>query len=127
MKRHNPATIAAPVGKYTHGIEVPPNARWLYIAGQVGLEPDGSIQNGIDTQARRALQNVVEILKSADMSVENLVRTNIYLVDRSHVAAFRAARDEVMGDHRPASTLVIVDSLVSPELLVEVEAIAAKA
>ena len=38
LRPHNPAGIAPPTGLYSHGIEVPPNARWLYITGQVGIE-----------------------------------------------------------------------------------------
>ena len=37
LKRHNPATVAAPFSRYSHGVEAPDNARWLVISGQVGV------------------------------------------------------------------------------------------
>ena len=49
-KKHVPDTIAAPVAAYSHGIEVPPNARVLYSAGQVGILPDGTTPEGIEAQ-----------------------------------------------------------------------------
>ncbi len=39
LKVHNPLSIAAPIGTYSHGIEVPPGARWLHVAGQIGVRP----------------------------------------------------------------------------------------
>ena len=41
LKRHNPATLHAPAGRYTHGIEAPPGSRLLYVSGPVGVRPDG--------------------------------------------------------------------------------------
>ena len=49
-KKHVPDTIAPPVAAYSHGIEVPPNARVLYSAGQVGILPDGTTPEGIEAQ-----------------------------------------------------------------------------
>jgi Phage integrase family len=43
IKTYNPTTVAAELGPYSHAVEVPPNARWLYIAGQIGNTPDGSM------------------------------------------------------------------------------------
>jgi enamine deaminase RidA (YjgF/YER057c/UK114 family) len=61
------------------------------------------------------------------MTKEHLVKLTIYLTDARHIEEMRAARSKVFGDDaRPASTLVIVDGLASPEFLVEVEAWAAK-
>ena len=46
----NPATVAPPVGAYSHAVEVPPGSRLLYIAGQVGNLPDGSLPEGVGAQ-----------------------------------------------------------------------------
>ena len=50
LKHLNPATIAKPAGRYSHLVEVPPGARWLYVAGQVGIKPDGTMLQGFEAQ-----------------------------------------------------------------------------
>jgi len=126
MKVHNPATVhAAPT--YSHGIEVPPNARWLYISGQVGAGRDGKALEGIEAQTRQALENIKAILASAGMSLADVVKMTTYLIDEEDLDGMRKVRSQQMGDHRPASTLVIARRLAQPGWRVEIEAIAAKA
>ena len=43
LKTRNPPTVAPPAAMYSHSVEIPPNARWLYTAGQVGVRLDGPI------------------------------------------------------------------------------------
>ncbi|HKF72400.1 MAG TPA: RidA family protein [Stellaceae bacterium] len=126
MKIHNPATVhAAPT--YSHGIEVPPNARWLYVSGQVGAGRDGKPLEGIAAQTRQVFENIKAILASAGMSVADVVKMTSYLIDEEDIDGFRKARLQQLGDHRPASTLVVARRLAQPGWLVEVEVIAAKA
>jgi enamine deaminase RidA (YjgF/YER057c/UK114 family) len=124
---HNPSTVAAPIGSYSHGIEVPPNARWLYISGQVGIGPDGKVGEGIARQAELVWQNILGILASAGMGPADLVKVNTYLTRKEDIAESRAARAKALGDVRPASTLVVISALAAPEYLIEIEAHAAKA
>jgi len=126
-KIHNPPAIAAPIGTYSHGIEVPPNARWLYVAGQVAMRKDGSVPAMIEEQTMVAWENVTAILDSAGMKVTDIVRINQYLTDAAHFPGYASARRRFLADHRPASTVVMVDALIKPEFLVEVEVVAAKA
>lgn len=126
-KTHNPATIAPPTGRYQHGVEVPAGARWLYISGQVGNRPDGTVPAGIAAQADAVWANIKAILVEAGMGLEDLVKINVLVTDARFVAATREARDKALGDTRPpASTLAVVVALASPDFLVEIEAIAAK-
>lgn len=124
---HNPSGVAAPLGAYSHGVEVPPNARWLYIAGQVGIAPDGKVGDTFARQAELVWQNILAILKSAGMGPEDLVKVNTYLTRPQDMAESRAARAKALGNARPASTLVVISALAAPEYLIEVEAHAAKA
>jgi len=126
-KKHNPTTIAAPVGAYTHGIEVPAGARWLAVSGQIGTAPDGSIPADVGAQAENAWRNIKAILEDAGMGLADIVKVTIFLTRAESIPAYRAARDRIMGDARPASTLVVISSLVKPEMLVEIEAWAARA
>ncbi len=127
MKAHNPPTVAAPVGPYSHGAEMPGNARSLYIAGQVGMARDGTVPPDLEGQAAQAWRNLVAILASAGMNVGDLVKVTAYLTREEDVAAYGKVRTQFLGEARPASTLVIVKALARPGWLVEVEAIAAKA
>lgn len=121
-----PDEIAAPVGLYSHAIEVPAGARTLHIAGQVGIHADGGVPSDFQEQAHQAWRNVIAILKAANMGVEDLVHVNHWLIDQGDFEAYAKVRAEYLGDARPAATLMIVKDLVKPEFLVEVGGTAAK-
>jgi enamine deaminase RidA (YjgF/YER057c/UK114 family) len=125
-KSHNPETVAAPFSTYSHAVESTQNCHVLYISGQVGVNPDGSMAEGIEAQTEAAFKNVRELLKSASMDFEDITRLNTYLVNREDIAKVRGVREGLLGDGRPASTLVLVAGLASEDWLVEIEAIAAK-
>jgi 2-iminobutanoate/2-iminopropanoate deaminase len=126
-KIHNPAKVAPPGGRYSHGVEVPANARWLHISGQVGTAPDGSVPKDVTAQVENCWRNIGAILADAGMGFADIVKGSVFLTSGDDIAAYREARDRIVGDHRPASTLVVVTRLVRPEWLVEIEAVAAKA
>lgn len=124
----NPDNIHAPLGAYSHTIEVPPGARWLVVSGQVGIDAKGRVATDIAAQSERALRNVLACLRANKMTKQDLVKTTAYITDSRFVTPFRDARRKVLGDDcTPTSTLVIIDALANPDLLVEVEAWAAKA
>jgi 2-iminobutanoate/2-iminopropanoate deaminase len=123
----NPSTVHRPAGKYHHTVKVPDNSEWLVIAGQVGMDSAGKIAGGIKEQSEQAFRNIVACLEANGMVKEDLVKFTIYLTDSRFIEAYRAARSAVIGDEvQPASTLVIVAGLATPDFLVEIEAWAAK-
>ena len=125
--QHTPDSIAAPFGPYSHAVEVPGGSRLLYISGEVGVQPDGVVPEGIEAQAEACWANIVAILADADMGIEDLVKITTYLVREEDVAAAGAARAKYFGDARPGSATLIVKALVNPDWLIEIEAVAAKA
>lgn len=125
-KFFSPPSISPPLGHYSHGAETPPNARWLQVAGQVGVLPDGSVPDDMAGQSHAAWQNVVAVLKGAGMDVEDIVSLNHWLVEVDDFPVYAQVRGEYLGDHRPASTLMIVKALLKPNLKIEISAIAAK-
>ena len=127
MKMHNPANVAAPTGPFSHGVEVPANARWLYVSGQIGLAPDGKVPADLEGQANQCWRNIKAVLAAAGMGVENLVKCTHFLTRAEDVPAYGRIRASHLGDARPASTLLVISALARPGLLVEVEAVAAKA
>jgi len=127
VKTYNPSTVAAPTGPFSHGVEIPANARWLSLAGQVGVDPDGKVPPSFEAQAEQCWRNIKAILAAAGMGVENLVKTTHFLTRAEDVATYGKVRARHLGEARPASTLLVISALARPGLLVEVEAVAAKA
>jgi enamine deaminase RidA (YjgF/YER057c/UK114 family) len=122
----NPSTVHKPAGPYHHTVLVAENARWLAIAGQVGMDREGNIASGVRAQSEQVFRNIAACLEANGMRKEDLVKVTVYLTDSRFLAEYRAARSAVFGDDiQPASTLVIVAGLASPDFLVEVEAWAA--
>jgi 2-iminobutanoate/2-iminopropanoate deaminase len=122
--QHNPGTIAAPAGAYSNGVSAPGGGRWLHIAGQIGVRPDGTTAGTFAEQAEVAWQNLLAILADAGMSAADLVKTTHYLLRGDDLKEYSQVRSKYLGSARPASTLVIVHTLARPEWLVEVEAVA---
>lgn len=127
MKSHNPPTVAAPAALYVHGAEVPPNARWLFVSGQIGVHSDGRPGGDALEQAELVWKNITAVLASASMTLRDIVKVTTYSVSIDHLPALKTVRDRVLDGHLPASTLLVVRALAKPELLLEVEVYAAKA
>jgi len=122
---HTPTGVAPPFGHYCHAMQLPADAERLVISGQVGVMPDGTLGADIGQQAEWAWRNIVTILREASMDITNIVKYTTYLIRAQHVAAARNARNKALGDHRAASTLVVISALADPAWLIEIEAEAA--
>ena len=123
MKALVPTSIAAPFGRYAHGVEIPPGWRTVRSSGQLGLSKDGMIPDTALEQARICFANISAILAEANMGPADVAHISGFVTDRSHFAEYMAARDEFMKgvERLPASTLLIVSGFTKPEFLVEVE------
>jgi enamine deaminase RidA (YjgF/YER057c/UK114 family) len=99
------------------------------VAGTTDAGPDGESLHPGDAgaQARAALAIVGDALHVAGFSLDDVVRTRLYLVDRADVDAVLAVHGELFRDIRPAATLVLVAGLIRPSLRVEVEVTARRA
>jgi enamine deaminase RidA (YjgF/YER057c/UK114 family) len=126
LRRITPSTISPPLANYSHATEVPPNARWLYLSGQLGIAPDGSVPASFEAQAEACFVNLLAILKDAGMGPADLVRLNTYLVDPDDLATYMAVRDRHVAAPPPASTLLVVRAPARPEFKIEIEAVAAQ-
>jgi 2-iminobutanoate/2-iminopropanoate deaminase len=118
--------VAVRIGKYSDAMEVRAGSRLLYLAGTPGVRPDGNLPDGIVEQAEQAWANVVSALDKAGMELSDLVKLTQYLTRREDAAAYTEVRNRVLGDVRPASMLVVGAELVWPEMLLEIEAVAAR-
>lgn len=123
---HNPKSVSL-AGKYSLGAEVPQGARVLFVSGQVGVDSRGKLQAGIEKQCTQAWRNIGQVLKSAGMGFRDIVKVNVFLTDSRFIEPYRTTRTEfIPAEPYPASTLLIVQGLADPGMLVEIEAVAAK-
>jgi len=122
----DPRDVHAPVGPYSHTAVVSAGTELIFIAGQVGMRPDGSVPSAFAEQAEVTFQNVRACLAAHGLGVEAVVRLGVFVLPGQDFAVLRAVRERHFGTHRPASTTVYVPQLASPAFLLEVEAIAAR-
>src|SRR5436190_688535 len=101
-KAMNPSTVAPPLGRYSHSIAIPANARIVMVSGQVGIGPDGRLKDGAEAQTEQACRNILAILEANGMGVADLVKITTYMIDLDDLAAVRAGRTRVFGEAAPA-------------------------
>jgi enamine deaminase RidA (YjgF/YER057c/UK114 family) len=122
----NPRDVHAPVGPYSHTAVVPAGTELVFIAGQVGMSPDGAVPSVFAEQAELTFRNLRACLAAHGLGVEHVVKLSVFVVPGQDFALLREVRERHFGAHRPTSTTVYVPQLASPKFLVEVEAIAVK-
>ena len=123
----NSAAVHKPLGKYCHTTLVPASARWLVLSGQVGIDKNGKLSTNLRKQAEQCFRNILACLRENGMHKGDLVKTTVYLTDSRFIDDYRLVRSRIIGDATLfTSTLVIVDGLASPDILIEIEAWAAK-
>ncbi|HEY2617845.1 MAG TPA: RidA family protein [Acetobacteraceae bacterium] len=124
QRREVNAPEAPPVATYySQAIEVSDATRTLYISGQVGVDAAGMIADDFAGQCRQTLLNLQAQLHAADMSFDNVAKLLTILPDLANIGELRRIRAKIMGDRKPASTL-IVGGLVDPQYKIEIEAVA---
>jgi 2-iminobutanoate/2-iminopropanoate deaminase len=118
--------LAKPAGVFSAGVKVPAG-QLIFVSGQVARNAAGETvgQGDIRAQTRQALENVKAVLEAAGATMDDIVKVTVFVTDVRHLAAIHEVRAEYFRQDYPASTLVEVKSLVSPELMIEIEAIAA--
>lgn len=127
MQPVNPSGNAPPPSPYSHGALVEGRIRLLHTAGQVGRLADGSIAVGFEAQCNQAWRNLRNVLREGGMDMADVVKLTFFLVDRDDMAVMRQIWDQMVGEHRPPATMLIVAGLGRPEVLFELEAVAAQA
>lgn len=124
IARINPAGLSTPAG-YSHVVSVT-GGRTIYISGQVALDAAGKLvgKGDLAAQTRQVFANLDVALKAAGASFNDVVKATYFMLDASHVQVVRDIRSLHFTMELPASTLLEVPRLASPDYLIEIEVIA---
>jgi 2-iminobutanoate/2-iminopropanoate deaminase len=120
----DPGDLPEASAAYTHGTVVGGAERLVFVSGQPPWAVDAAVPEDFDSQCRLAWRNVERVLNEAGLTLGDLAKVTVYLADRQYRDANSRIRAEVLGDHRPAITIIIA-TIYSEEWLLEIEAVAA--
>jgi 2-iminobutanoate/2-iminopropanoate deaminase len=119
----NTTKAPAAIGPYSQAIKV---GNLVYTSGQIPIDPatDNFVEGGIKEQTRQSLTNVQAILKEAGLTMENVVKTTVFMADMNDFADMNTVYAEFFAEPYPARSAVAVKTLPKGAL-VEIEVVAA--
>jgi enamine deaminase RidA (YjgF/YER057c/UK114 family) len=121
MKRENFATGSKwePIIGYSRAVKI---GNHIAVSGTTGSDADGNLADNVYDQTCQTLQNIQAALAKAGASMEDVVRTRMFMANISDWEQAGKAHGEFFGDIRPATTMVEVSRLIDPNMLIEIEA-----
>lgn len=112
------------IGPYSQGIEV---GNFIFLSGQIPVNPETNevVEKDVVVQTNQVMKNIAAILESEGLSLNNIVKTTIFLADMNQFSIVNEEYAKHLGDHRPARSTVEVSRLPK-DVLIEIEVIAAR-
>jgi 2-iminobutanoate/2-iminopropanoate deaminase len=123
----NPDAVHTPVGTYSHAVRIETGeATWIYISGQVALDPAGNLvaPNDLRAQTERVFENLQAILEANGATFDDVVKITTFVTTLDDLDGMREVRARYLPKEPPASTAVQISALVLPDAVIEVEAVA---
>jgi 2-iminobutanoate/2-iminopropanoate deaminase len=124
-------TAGKTVGYYSPAVVCPPGASLVAVSGVLSVDLDGASvgEGNFELQMRTVFSLLADTLKAAGSSLAHLAKMTTYLIDPEHIADFYRIREELFADlypgaNPPGNTLLVVQRLVRPEFLIEIEGLA---
>ena len=118
--------LAQPSGHFSHATMAAAEGRMVFISGMTSRRPDGSIAGigDIEAQTRQVCENLKAAVEEAGGTLDDICRVDVYVRNMEHLDLIHKVRREYFKAPAPASTMVEVTKMVSPEYLIEISAIA---
>jgi enamine deaminase RidA (YjgF/YER057c/UK114 family) len=104
LKLENPASVAPPLGRYSHVVEVPAGSGLVFVSGQVPVALGGTIADSLAEQADQVYANLVAVLAAKGIAPSSIVKLQTFVTEDDPQGVVRRAREKYLGEHRPAST-----------------------
>ena len=118
--------VREPMGHYSQAIEIDAKGKLVFISGMTARRADGSIAaiGDIEGQTRQVCENIKAAVEAAGGTMDDICRVDVYVRNIEHFDKIHKVRREYFKSPPPASTMVEVTKMVSPEYLIEINAIA---
>ncbi|GLY90909.1 RidA family protein [Actinoallomurus iriomotensis] len=120
----DPIDAPEAAGGYTQALSVEAGSRLLFVSGQIPETREGEVPQDFEDQCRLVWTNILAALREANLDASNLVKVTTFLSDRRYADINSRVRREILGEHRPALTVIIAE-IYDSQWLLEIEAIAA--
>jgi enamine deaminase RidA (YjgF/YER057c/UK114 family) len=114
------------MGHFSQAIAIEAQGRLVFISGMTARRPDGTIAGigDIEAQTRQVCENIKSAVETAGGTMEDICRVDVYVRNIEHFEQIHKVRREYFKAPAPASTMVEVTKMVSPDYLIEINAIA---
>ena len=118
--------IRQPSGHFSQAVTVTATGRFVFISGMTARKPDGTIAGvgDISEQTRQVCENVKAAVEAAGGAMDDICRVDVFVRNMEHFDAIHEVRRAYFKEPAPASTMVEVTKMTSPEYLIEINAIA---
>ena len=118
--------LARPSGVFSHATAIEARGRFVFISGMTARRPDGTMAGpgDIAAQTRQVCENLKAAVEAAGGRMDDICRVDVYIRNMEHFPEIHKVRAEYFKEPLPASTMVEVTKMTSPEALIEISAIA---
>lgn len=118
--------IRAPMGHFSQAIVAEARGRLVFVSGMTARRPDGTIAGigDVAAQTRQVCENIKAAVEAAGGTLDDVCRVDVFVRNIEHFDTIHEVRQEYFGSPPPASTMVEVTKMVSPDYLIEINAIA---